>query len=84
MIQVTSREFRTKQATLLDIADSGEKVLIRRRGNRSYLLVSIWDNDMEFTPQLGNKLEEARAEYRRGETISFKSADDAMKFLESL
>lgn len=30
MIQVTSRKFRDKQASLLDLADHGEQVIIKR------------------------------------------------------
>ncbi len=82
MVQVTSREFRTKQAVLLDIADSGEKVIIRRKGNRTYLVMPMREDDMILSPELERSIEEAREEYRRGETVSFKSADEAVKYLE--
>lgn len=84
MLQVTSREFREKQASLLDMADQGEQVVIKRRGKRSYILTPISDSDITITPELEKKIEEARRQYRNGETISCKNAEEAIKFLESL
>ncbi len=57
MLQVTSREFRDKQASLLNIADQGEQVVIRRRGKRSYMLTPIYDSDITITPELEQKIE---------------------------
>ncbi|UVR15669.1 hypothetical protein [Parabacteroides distasonis] len=38
VIQITSREFREKQASMFALADNGEQVVIRRRGKVSYML----------------------------------------------
>lgn len=84
VVQVSSREFRDKQASLLDLADMGEQIIIRRRGKASYMLTPISDNDFIVTPELEERLEEGRREYREGKTISFKSAKEVAKFLESL
>ena len=84
MVQVTSREFREKQAALFDLADAGEQVVIRRRGKSSYMLIPISDNDFSVTPELEKRLEAGRQQYRDGKTISCKNAKEAVKFLESL
>ncbi|MCD7925112.1 MAG: hypothetical protein LUI85_10615 [Bacteroides sp.] len=84
MVQVTSREFREKQAALFELADKGEQVIIRRRGKVAYMLTPIYDNDFVVTPELEKKLEEGRRQYRDGETISCNNAEEAIKFLESL
>lgn len=84
MVQVTSREFREKQASLFDIADQGEQVVIRRRGKRSYMLTPIDDSEITITPELEKKIAEARRQYKNKETISCKNAEEAIKFLESL
>lgn len=84
MIQVTSREFRERQASLFDLADKGEQVIIRRRGKASYMLTPVRDSDFMITPELEKKIEEARQQFRNGETISCKNAEEAIKFLESL
>lgn len=84
MIQVTSREFRERQASLFDLADKGEQVIIRRRGKASYMLTPVRDSDFTITPELEKKIEEARQQFRNGETISCKNGEEAIKFLESL
>lgn len=84
MIQITSREFRERQASLFDLADKGEQVIIRRRGKASYMLTPVRDSDFMITPELEKKIEEARQQFRNGETISCKNAEEAIKFLESL
>lgn len=84
MIQVTSREFRDKQASLFKLADSGEQVVIKRRGKVSYMLTPVYDSDFVVTPELEERLKEGRREYQEGKTISCKNAEETVKFLESL
>ena len=84
IIQVTSREFRDKQATMFSLADKGEKVVIKRRGKTAYMLTPVSDEDFVLSAELKARIEEGRKEYREGETISCKNAEEAVKFLESL
>ena len=84
MLQVTSREFRDKQASWLDIADQGEQVVIRRKGKRSYMLTPIYDSDITITPELEQKIEEARRQYKNRETIVCNTKEDLHSFLNSL
>ena len=86
MIQVTSGEFRNKQAALFDLADAGEQVIIRRKGKRSYKLMPVSAEEEEFamSPELEKKLEEGRKQYQEGKTISCKTKEELMHFLESL
>jgi hypothetical protein len=41
IIQTTSRKFRDKQKDFFELADKGEKILIRRGKKRAYLLTSV-------------------------------------------
>lgn len=50
VIQVTSREFREKQKNIFDLADSGEKIIIRRGKKQAYMLVPIDNTDLCLTP----------------------------------
>lgn len=85
MLQVTSREFRDKQASWLDIADQGEQVVIRRKGKRSYMLTPIYDDsDITITPELEQKIEEARRQYKNRETIVCNTKEELHSFLNSL
>ena len=42
VIQITSREFRDKQASMFALADKGMQVVIRRRGKVSYMLTPVY------------------------------------------
>lgn len=84
VVQVSSREFRDKQASMFDLADKGDQVIIRRRGKASYMLTPISDEDFVVTPELEKRLEEGRRQYREGKTISCKNAKEAANFLEAL
>lgn len=84
MVQVTSREFRDKQASLFKLADSGEQVVIKRRGKVSYMLTPVHDSDFVVTPELERKIEKARQDFREGKTISCRTKEELHNFLESL
>jgi len=84
VIQVTSREFRDKQAAMFALADKGEQVVIRRRGKVSYMLTPVYENDFVLSPELENRLEEGRAQYRARNVTSCTTKEELNKFLESL
>ena len=90
MIEVTSREFRNRQASLLNLADQGEEVVIKRRGKTSYVLTPVKENRVsesdgfELTDELEKDIQKSMEDIREGRYISFKSAEEAMKYLEEL
>lgn len=84
MVQVTSREFREKQAALFSLADQGEQVIIRRRGKVAYMLTPIYDSDITITPELEKEIEESRRQFRNGETVSCRTKEELHTFLNSL
>jgi len=51
VLQISTREFRDRQAAMLDMADRGENVVIRR-GNKAYVITPISDDDLYFTPEI--------------------------------
>ena len=69
---------------MLNLADRGEKIVIRRRGKTSYLLTPVENSDFTVTPELEMKLEEGRVEYKAGNVKKCKTAEEAVQFLESL
>ncbi len=66
------------------LADKGEQVVIRRRGKVSYMLTPVYENDFVLSPELENRLEEGRAQYRAGNVTSCTTKEELNKFLESL
>ena len=90
MIEVTSREFRNRQASLLNLADQGEEVVIKRRGKTSYVLTPVKENRVsepdgfELPAELKEDIQKSMEDIRKGRYISFKSAEEAMNYLEEL
>ena len=84
VIQITSREFREKQASMFALADNGEQVVIRRRGKVSYMLTPVYENDFVLSPELEKRLEESRRQYREGNITTCTTKEDLNKFLDTL
>ena len=83
MEPLSVREYRNNLAANFDKADSGNPVIIRRR-NRLYALTSIGKEDLEITPKLQKRIEEAREAYKKGEIVSVKTKEELHSFLDSL
>lgn len=56
VLNFTSREFRSQQAHVFDLADKGEKIVIRRSKKQAYTLVPVEDEDLTFTPKLEERI----------------------------
>ena len=83
MNTLSIRDFRSNMAMVLDRADAGEKVIIRRR-DKLYTLAPVTEDNFTITPELATKIEKARKEYREGKSLIFNSAAEAQKWLEEL
>ena len=83
-ISFTSREFREQQAHVFDLADQGEQVIIRRRRKQAYILVPITDSNESIPPELQTRIDKAREEYKKGETLGFTSSEALNAWLDSL
>ena len=84
IVQITSREFREKQASMFALADKGEHIIIKRRGKASYMLTPIDDSDFRLSPEAERRLEEGRQEYKRGDVTICSTKEEQNKLLESL
>lgn len=84
VIQITSREFREKQASIFALADNGEQVVIKRRGKVSYLLTPVYEDDFVLSSELENRLEESRRQYREGNVTTCTTKEELNRFLETL
>lgn len=84
VIQITSREFREKQASMFALADNGEQVIIRRRGKVSYMLTPVYEEDFALSPELEERLEEERKQYREGNVTTCTTKEELNRFLEAL
>ena len=84
VLNFTSREFRSQQAHVFDLADKGEKIIIRRNRKQTYTLVPIEDEDLTITPELQARIDKARAEIKAGNCVTLSSKEELEAYLESL
>lgn len=74
VIEVTNTQFRNKLKAFFDMADKGEKVIIRRGEKRAYKLVPLTEeeeDDLYFSPEMMKKIEKSLQEVKEGKTIEY-------------
>lgn len=80
----TTREFREKQALILDKVDAGEDIIIHRGIKKSYMLVPVHKEDYTISKEFREKIAKAREDYKAGKGITCKTIEQSMSLLESL
>lgn len=80
---MTVSGFRKNMAAAFNKAASGEDVTVRR-GTQLFAIVPITENELTITPELQAKIEKAREEYDKGETLHFENAEEMHKWMDSL
>ena len=83
-VNFTTQEFTSRSDQAFDLADKGEKVIIRRGRRRAYRLIPFTEESSGITPELQAKIDQAREEYRRGETLHFESKEEMHRYFDSL
>ena len=84
IIQTTSRQFRDKQKDYFDLADKGEKVIIRRGKKQAYLLTPIDDDDIYFTPAMLEKINKSIKQVKEGKVTKIETEEELTQFLDNL
>lgn len=83
MNTMTVSGFRKNMAAAFNRAAEGEDVMVRR-GTQIFAIVPLKDKDLTITPELKAKIDKARDEYKRGETIHFDSVEEMHKWMDTL
>jgi len=84
IIQTTSRQFRDKQKDYFELADKGEKVIIRRGKKQAYLLTPIDDDDIYFTPAMLEKINKSIKQVKEGKVTKIETEEELTQFLDNL
>jgi len=84
VVQITSREFRNKQASVFDLADKGTRVIIRRGRKQAYMLAPVSDEELNLSPEAEENIRRSREEYARGEEVVCCTSDELHRYLEML
>ncbi len=83
METLTVREFRNNMAASLDRVDAGERILLHRN-HRLYTIVPVQNEDLDISPELMAKIEQARMEIREGKGTTVSTHEELSAFLDSL
>jgi hypothetical protein len=84
IIQTTSRQFRDKQKDFFELADKGERVIIRRGKKQAYLLTPIDDEDIYFTPAMLEKINKSIKQVKEGKVTKIETEEELTQFLDNL
>lgn len=83
MNTMTVSGFRRNMSAALNRAADGENVMVRR-GAQVFAIIPVRDEEITVTPALQARIDKAREEYRRGETLHFDNVDDMHRWMDSL
>lgn len=67
LLEITSRQFRDNQKSMFDLADKGEKIVIKRGRKRAYVLTPIEEDDLFFTPEMLAKIDHSIQQVKDGQ-----------------
>ena len=84
VLEVSARQFREKQKSFFEIADTGRQVVIKRGKKQSYILTPVDQDDFVVTPDLWEKIERARQQMREGKYTECRTIEELNNFLDSL
>ena len=83
-LEVSARQFRERQKSFFEIADSGRQIVIKRGKKQAYFLTPVEENDFIVTPELLAKLDNIRQTVKNGKYTECKTIEELDNFLDSL
>ena len=84
IIETTSRQFREHQKDFFDMADKGQKIVIKRGSKQAYVLTPVSPDDLYFTSEMIQRIRESQQEIKEGKSVTIKTKEDLDKFFEGL
>jgi len=84
VLEISARQFRDRQKSIFEIADTGRQIIIKRGRKQSYILTPVDEDDFVATPELLAKVERARQQMREGKYTECKTYEETLKHLEML
>ena len=84
IVETTSRQFREHQKDFFDMADNGQKIVIKRGSKQAYVLTPVSTDDLYFTPEMISRIKESQQEIKDGKGIVIKTKEELNTFFDSL
>lgn len=82
ILKVTSTDFRKDTKSYFDAASQGQQVIIKR-GKQSFTLVPIDEDDLYFTPEMLDKINQSIEQVKKGDSITVSSIDELKQLVET-
>jgi hypothetical protein len=83
-LEISAKQFREKQKSFFEIADSGKQIIIKRGKKQAYSLTPVEEDDFVVTPELLEKLDDVRQKVKNGKYTECKTIEELDNFLDSL
>lgn len=84
ILEITARNFRNNLKDCFNLVDKGQRVVIKRGSEKSYLLVPIEVEDVVLSPEMELKLDRSMKQIKEGKSTTVKDIGELKKFLETL
>ena len=84
VIETTSRQFRERQKDFFELADKGQKVVIKRGTKQAYVLTPVSGDDLYFTPSMVERIKKSHQQIKEGKGIVLKTKEDLDAYFDSL
>jgi hypothetical protein len=66
VLEISSRKFRDKQKSFLDLVDKGTRVILRRGSDKAYVIAPIDADELYFTPEMEKRIDSAIKNLKEG------------------
>ncbi|HYK76278.1 MAG TPA: DUF2683 family protein [Daejeonella sp.] len=84
IVEVTSRQFRENQKSFFELADKGEKVVIKRGKKQAYVLTPIASEDLSFSPEMIERIKKSIQDIKEGKGITINTEEELDQYFENL
>ncbi|MFI3239603.1 MAG: prevent-host-death protein [Bacteroidales bacterium] len=85
MLVISSREFRANQKSYFDRIDSGEEIIVQRKGNKSYKISPIsGDDTLMSKSEFIEKINTSLKQIKEGNATTLNGEDEIANFLATL
>lgn len=81
MLVISSREFRQNQKFYFEKADKGERIIVQRGKDKSYVLTSVSEDDLYFNTDMIERLKGSILEVQNGETKKISTSKEITELL---
>jgi hypothetical protein len=82
-LEVTARQFRDRQKSFFEMADTGRQIVIRRGKKQAYILTPVNQDDFILTPEILERIEKSRQQFRDGDVTICKTYEESLNHLEN-